>query len=145
MKQLFKDIFLVIFYFLILNSCSRNSIEQRLCEKGNLWFIFKENSNEAEYENINYGYTFFDNGKLDYKIFDFSLNKPHSFKMDDLKQVLTWEFIEPNSIRIEHKIYKILKFDEDTLRLKFVDSDKTRLLINLRNKNPRVLKIYSSK
>ncbi|MDR2235916.1 MAG: hypothetical protein LBE92_07315 [Chryseobacterium sp.] len=112
-------------------------------EKDSFWYIFAYNEDKDIYENIHYGYVFFSNGNLDYKGFDFSTNILRSFKMDDVEQVMTWNSQQKNNvIKIENKTYNIISSKNDTLRLQYANSKKKRVLINLKNKNPTVLKSF---
>jgi len=137
--NMIKKSHLSILLLFFLFGCGKHPIESKLSENGNFWYIFHENNDKNVYENINYGYVFINNGNLDYRNYDFSTNKTNSFRMNDVKQIMKWKLINSKEIQIEHKIYSIKRFDKDTLILTYQNSNKNRILINLKNKNPREL------
>lgn len=136
MKNLKVLLILINFVFLGCN----DSVTNQLTKEDNVWYIFTEKKVNS-FENINYAYCFYPNGKLDYQIYDFSTDSLRSFRMNDVKQLMRWDYEnEQNILKIENKKYKIIKFEEDTLVLKYINSNKKRILINLRNKNPTTFK-----
>ncbi|MBP0613608.1 hypothetical protein J8J42_11205 [Chryseobacterium sp. cx-311] len=131
---------LILNSFLLL-SCAKSPLEQEITEKDSFWYIFAYNKEEEVYENINYGYVFYGNGSIDYKGFDFSTNTLKSFRMNDVKQVMKWDYEQKNNVlKIENKTYDILEFKKDTIVLQYFNDRKKRILINLRDKNPTILK-----
>ncbi|WP_346984951.1 hypothetical protein [Chryseobacterium sp. POE27] len=140
MKNLIALLILNSFFLL---SCTKSSLEQKITEKNSFWYIFAYNKEENIYENINYGYIFYPDGSIDYKGFDFSTNSLKSFRMDDVKQVMKWNYQQKdNVLEIENKTYDVLKFKVDTLILQYSNDKKKRILINLQTKNPSKLKSF---
>lgn len=131
---------LILNSFLLL-SCSQNPVEQKITDEKSFWYIFAYNKEKNIYENINYGYVFYTNGSIDYRGFDFSTKTLKSFRMNDVKQVMKWDYQQANNVlKIENKTYNILKFEKDTLVLQYSNDKKKRILINLKDKNPTILK-----
>lgn len=138
----FRKILLACTILLLFN-CAKYPIEEKLKEKDSFWYIFHDDNADGVFENLNYGYEFYSSGKLDYMGFDISTNTLQSFRMDDVKQVLTWDYNnEENSIRIEHKKYEIISTENDTLVLKYENLNKNRILINLKKNNTSILKTF---
>ncbi|MFC3161019.1 hypothetical protein SAMN05443633_101100 [Chryseobacterium arachidis] len=136
-------IVLLILNSFLLSSCTKSSLEQKITEKNSFWYIYASNKEENIYENINYGYKFYPDGSIDYKGFDFSTNSLKNFRMDDVKQIMKWNYQQKdNVLKIENKTYDVLKFKEDTLILQYSNDKKKRILINLQTNNPTKLKSF---
>ncbi|MFC5873972.1 hypothetical protein ACFP3I_15350 [Chryseobacterium arachidis] len=134
---------LLILNSFLLSSCTKSSLEQKITEKNSFWYIYASNKEENIYENINYGYKFYPDGSIDYKGFDFSTNSLKNFRMDDVKQIMKWNYQQKdNVLKIENKTYDVLKFKEDTLILQYSNDKKKRILINLQTNNPTKLKSF---
>ncbi|UHO36716.1 hypothetical protein H5J24_12835 [Chryseobacterium capnotolerans] len=71
----------------------------------------------------------------------FSSNTLRSFRMNDVKPIMKWDYQQKtNILKIENKTYDILELKKDTLVLQYSNDKKKRILVNLRAKNPIILK-----
>ncbi len=138
-----KGIFFLIAVCLCLLACQQTELENKLTKKDSFWYIFVPTEEVDLYENFNYGYKFFPNGKLDYMGFNFRTKMLESYRDDDVIFNSTWEDKGQKKIKIKHREYNIIKDIADTLFLEDIKINKKLILINLKNKNPEILRIYN--
>ena len=140
-----QTVLLILISFNFYFSCTSNEFRNKIIEDDSFWYIYEYDSINKIYKNINYGYKFKSNGNLTYMNFDFSSHQLNEYVniMNDVKQLRKWKYhLKDNFLEINNRKYKIIFFDNDTLILGYVNNSKKMALINLRKKNPEILKYY---
>jgi hypothetical protein len=137
-----RTIFFLLVSFLFF-SCHKSELEKKVEKKLSVWYIFTYDSTTNNFRNLNYAYIFKSNGKCDYVYYDFSENKLSSYlgaMSYDIKVYNIWEYNEKTKkISIMCSDYYITKFEKDTIYLKYPESGKYDVLVNLGLKNPKTL------
>ncbi|MDR2840526.1 MAG: hypothetical protein LBV75_04600 [Paludibacter sp.] len=134
-----KHLKIVLIFSVLLVSCSKSELEQKLTADDSFWYIFQYDTLSNKYQNSSYGYKFYMHQKCLYVYYDYSTDKIREFDIDDVVYTKKWNYNKKNNkIQIQDFEYQIVGFNEDTLILKN-KSDKIVSLINLYRKNPQIM------